>query len=229
VKIDGAVPAILSLLLAAGVYNATALGAAVEPQDQPTFRGGVDLVTAAIVRTEHEDLLSGIALIIVRGKENIPERLRPLPFATTEELKGGQEVIAIGFGLGQGDWAVIRANVASLDGHAAEIGTYRGGSAYFIAASFLQRLGYEVPMDVIDTFDTGLIDDDKISEIVRAHFKLTPKGIIETLDLRRPIYKKTAAFGHFGRTEPEFGWERTDKAEALRADAGVAAAATVKV
>jgi S-adenosylmethionine synthetase len=91
-------------------------------------------------------------------------------------------------------------------------------------------IGVAEPVSVlIDTFDTGLIDDDKISEIVRAHFKLTPKGIIETLDLRRPIYKKTAAFGHFGRTEPEFGWERTDKAEALRADAGVGAAATVKV
>ena len=73
-------------------------------------------VTAAIVRTEGDDLQSGIALLVVRGKENMPERLRPLPFATTDELKGGQEVIAIGFGLGQGDWAVIRANVASLDG-----------------------------------------------------------------------------------------------------------------
>jgi S-adenosylmethionine synthetase len=103
-----------------------------------------------------------------------------------------------------------------------------------LASRCMVQLAYAIgvaePVSVlIDTFDTGLIDDDKISEIVRAHFKLTPKGIIETLDLRRPIYKKTAAFGHFGRTEPEFGWERTDKAEALRADAGVAAAATVKV
>ena len=57
--------------------------------------------------------------------------------------------------------------------------------------------------------------DEKISELVRAHFKLTPRGIIESLDLRRPIYKKTAAFGHFGRTEPEFTWEKTDKAAAL--------------
>jgi S-adenosylmethionine synthetase len=90
-------------------------------------------------------------------------------------------------------------------------------------------IGVAEPVSVlIDTFNTGLIDDDKISEIVRAHFKLTPKAIIETLDLRRPIYKKTAAFGHFGRTEPEFGWERTDKAEAIRSDAGVGAAATVK-
>jgi S-adenosylmethionine synthetase len=91
-------------------------------------------------------------------------------------------------------------------------------------------IGVAEPVSVlIDTFDTGLIDDNKISEIVRAHFKLTPKGIIETLDLRRPIYKKTAAFGHFGRTEPEFGWERTDKADAIRSDAGVTAAAAVKV
>jgi len=83
-------------------------------------------------------------------------------------------------------------------------------------------IGVAEPVSVlIDTFDTGLVDDEKISEIVRAQFKLTPRGIIETLDLRRPIYKKTAAFGHFGRTEPEFTWERTDKAKALKSDAGI--------
>jgi S-adenosylmethionine synthetase len=83
-------------------------------------------------------------------------------------------------------------------------------------------IGVAEPVSVlIDTFDTGLVDDEKISEIVRAQFKLTPRGIIETLDLRRPIYKKTAAFGHFGRSEPEFTWERTDKAKALKSDAGI--------
>jgi S-adenosylmethionine synthetase len=83
-------------------------------------------------------------------------------------------------------------------------------------------IGVAEPVSVlIDTFDTGHVPDDKIAEIVRAHFKLTPRGIIEALNLRRPIYKKTAAFGHFGRTEPEFTWERTDKVNALRADAGV--------
>jgi S-adenosylmethionine synthetase len=83
-------------------------------------------------------------------------------------------------------------------------------------------IGVAEPVSVyIDTYGTGTVTDDKISELVRSHFKLTPRGIIETLDLRRPIYKKTAAFGHFGRTEPEFTWERTDKANALRADAGV--------
>jgi len=83
-------------------------------------------------------------------------------------------------------------------------------------------IGVAEPVSVlVDTFDTGLIDDEKISEIVRGQFKLTPRGIIETLDLRRPIYKKTAAFGHFGRTEPEFTWERTDQAKAIKAAAGV--------
>ena len=81
-------------------------------------------------------------------------------------------------------------------------------------------IGVAEPVSVlVDTYGTGQIDDEKIGELVRSHFKLTPRGIIETLDLRRPIYRKTAAFGHFGRTEPEFTWERTDKANALRADA----------
>jgi S-adenosylmethionine synthetase len=85
-------------------------------------------------------------------------------------------------------------------------------------------IGVAEPVSVlIDTHSTGVIPEEKISEIVRANFKLTPRGIIETLDLRRPIYKKTAAFGHFGRTEPEFTWERTDKAAAIRADAGIGA------
>ena len=81
-------------------------------------------------------------------------------------------------------------------------------------------IGVAEPVSVlIDTFGTGQISDEKISDIVRGHFNLTPRGIIETLNLRRPIYRKTAAFGHFGRTEPDFTWERTDKANALRSEA----------
>ncbi len=82
-------------------------------------------------------------------------------------------------------------------------------------------IGVAEPVSVlIDTDNTAQIPEDRLSDLVRANFKLTPRGIIESLDLRRPIYKKTAAFGHFGRTEPEFTWERTDKANALRAEAG---------
>ena len=95
-----------------------------------------------------------------------------------------------------------------------------------LAEKCLVQLAYAIgvaePVSVlIDTSDTGKVSDERLSELVRAHFKLTPKGIIDSLDLRRPIYRKTAAFGHFGRTEPEFTWERTDKASALKADAGV--------
>ncbi|HHZ83925.1 MAG TPA: methionine adenosyltransferase [Acidobacteria bacterium] len=83
-------------------------------------------------------------------------------------------------------------------------------------------IGLADPVSVlVETFGTGRVDDNKISDLIRSHFALTPKGIIETLNLRRPIYKQTAAFGHFGRTEPDFTWEWTDMAEALKADAGL--------
>lgn len=74
---------------------------------------------------------------------------------------------------------------------------------------------------MVNTFGTGKIEDSAITKLVSAHFDLRPKGIVQMLDLLRPIYAKTAAYGHFGREEPEFSWERTDKAEALKAAAGV--------
>ena len=93
-----------------------------------------------------------------------------------------------------------------------------------LADRALVQLAYAIgvadPVSVmVHTEGTGRIPEDQITELVRAHFKLTPRGIIEDLNLRRPIYKKTAAFGHFGRSESEFTWERTDKAAALRAAA----------
>src|SRR5690349_11267123 len=78
-------------------------------------------------------------------------------------------------------------------------------------------IGVAEPVSVlVDSHGTGTIDDDRISQIVKDNFQLTPKSIIEQLDLRRPIYKATARFGHFGRVNDEFSWEKTDKAEALR-------------
>jgi S-adenosylmethionine synthetase len=95
-----------------------------------------------------------------------------------------------------------------------------------IAERALVQLAYAIgvadPVSVmVHTEGTGRIPEEAITELVREHFKLTPRGIMEELDLRRPIYKKTAAFGHFGRTEPEFTWERTDKAAALKSGAGL--------
>jgi S-adenosylmethionine synthetase len=84
-------------------------------------------------------------------------------------------------------------------------------------------IGVAEPVSVmVNTFGTGAIPDAKFTELVRANFKLTPRAIIDTLRLRRPIYRKTAAFGHFGRTEDTFSWEVTDKAAALKDQAGVA-------
>ncbi len=83
-------------------------------------------------------------------------------------------------------------------------------------------IGVAKPVSVmVETFGTGKIDDTKIEALVNRHFDLRPKAIIQSLDLLRPIYRNTAAYGHFGRTEPDFSWERTDKADALKADAGI--------
>jgi len=87
-------------------------------------------------------------------------------------------------------------------------------------------IGVAEPVSVlIDTFGTAKVDEQKISELVRKNFQLTPKGIIESLNLRRPIYRKTAAYGHFGRNEPDFTWEATNKAALLREQAGLSAVA----
>jgi S-adenosylmethionine synthetase len=74
---------------------------------------------------------------------------------------------------------------------------------------------------MVETFGTGKISDDRIEALIQEHFDLRPKAIVQQLDLLKPIYRNTAAYGHFGRTEPGFTWEVTDKAEALKAAAGI--------
>ncbi len=88
-------------------------------------------------------------------------------------------------------------------------------------------IGVAEPVSVlVDTFGTGKVENKKLEDLVRKNFQLTPKGIIDSLDLRRPIYKKTAAYGHFGRDDKDFTWEATNKAAALREQAGVAVTAS---
>jgi S-adenosylmethionine synthetase len=102
------------------------------------------------------------------------------------------------------------------------------GIADEVEVQLAYAIGVADPVSIyVDTFGTGKIEQSKLVDLVREHFQMTPRGIIESLQLRRPIFKKTAAYGHFGRTEPEFTWERTDKAEALRAAAGIDAAVAV--
>jgi S-adenosylmethionine synthetase len=87
-------------------------------------------------------------------------------------------------------------------------------------------IGVAEPVSVmVDTFGTAAIPEEKITELVRQNFSLTPKAIIETLNLRRPVYRPTAAFGHFGRSGEGFTWEKTDRADALRKAAGLGAPA----
>ena len=117
---------------------------------------------------------------------------------------------------------------SKVDRSAAYAGRYVAKN--IVAAGLAERcqiqisyaIGIAKPTSVmVTTFGTGKISDEKIAELVREHFDLRPKGIVQMLDLLRPIYQKTAAYGHFGREEPEFTWERTDKAAALRASAGL--------
>jgi S-adenosylmethionine synthetase len=90
-------------------------------------------------------------------------------------------------------------------------------------------IGVAEPVSVMaETFGTAAVSEEKITALIREYFSLTPKGIIEALDLRRPIYKDTAAYGHFGRSGPGFTWERTDRADALRKAAGLGATAPVE-
>jgi S-adenosylmethionine synthetase len=96
------------------------------------------------------------------------------------------------------------------------------GLADRVEIQLAYAIGVADPVSVaVDTFGTGKIEQEKISQLVRENFQLTPRGIIESLNLRRPIYRKTASYGHFGRNEPEFSWEQTDKADKLRQQAGL--------
>jgi len=117
---------------------------------------------------------------------------------------------------------------SKVDRSAAYAGRYvaknivAGGLAGRCEIQVSYAIGVAEPTSIsVETFGTGKIDENRIAELVRAHFDLRPHSLIHMLDLVRPVYRKTAAYGHFGRELPEFTWERTDKAEALREAAGI--------
>lgn len=96
------------------------------------------------------------------------------------------------------------------------------GVADKLEVQLAYAIGIPYPVSImVDTFNTNKISEDKIKDLIQAHFELHPKKMIESLNLLRPIYRKTAAYGHFGRTEDEFTWEKTDRADSLRRDAGL--------
>lgn len=141
----------------------------------------------------------------------------------------GRKIIVDTYGgsANHGGGAFSGKDPSKVDRSAAYAGRYVAKN--IVAAGLAERcqiqisyaIGIAKPTSVmVTTFGTGKISDEKIAELVREHFDLRPKGIVQMLDLLRPIYQKTAAYGHFGREEPEFTWERTDKVAALRASAG---------
>jgi len=144
-------------------------------------------------------------------------------------LTGRKIIVDTYGGMGRhGGGAFSGKDPSKVDRSAAYAGRYVAKN--IVAAGLADRceiqvsyaIGVAEPTSIsVDTFGTGRIDDDRIAEIVADTFDLRPYGIVKMLDLIQPIYRKTAAYGHFGREEPEFTWERTDKAEALRAAAGL--------
>ena len=127
-----------------------------------------------------------------------------------------------------GGGAFSRKDPSKVDRSAAYAGRYvaknivAAGLASKCQIQISYAIGIAKPTSVmVTTFGTGKVSDEKIEQLVREHFDLRPKGIVQMLNLLRPIYRKSAAYGHFGRDEPEFSWERTDKAAALKAAAGL--------
>jgi S-adenosylmethionine synthetase len=144
-------------------------------------------------------------------------------------LTGRKIIVDTYGGMGRhGGGAFSGKDATKVDRSAAYMARYIAKN--IVAAGLAERcevqlayaIGVADPVSIlVDTFGTAKIEETKISDLVRANFQVTPKGIIESLKLRRPIYKKTAAYGHFGRDDKDFTWEATDKAAALREQAGL--------
>ena len=164
----------------------------------------------------------------------MPPSLYPQPFAPAGLPRSGHA----GAGAVPADLPHVRGShgggafsgkdPSKVDRSAAYMGRYvaknivAAGLAAKAQVQVAYAIGISQPVSVsVETYGTGVIPDDKISALVLQHFDMRPKAIIQNLNLLRPIYKQTAAYGHFGREYDDFTWERTDMAEILKADAGI--------
>jgi S-adenosylmethionine synthetase len=147
-------------------------------------------------------------------------------------LTGRKIIVDTYGGMGRhGGGAFSGKDATKVDRSAAYMARYiaknivAAGLADRVEVQLAYAIGVAEPVSVlVDTFGTGTVSREVLGDLVRKNFSLTPKGIIESLNLRRPIYQKTAAYGHFGRTDPDFTWEKTDKADALKEGAKAAQA-----
>jgi S-adenosylmethionine synthetase len=182
-------------------------------------------VDAVVISTQHAETVGNDEL-----RRDILKNV--IPMGDTG-LTGRKIIVDTYGGMGRhGGGAFSGKDPTKVDRSAAYVARYIAKN--IVAAGLADRcevqlayaIGVAEPVSVlVDTFGTGKINEVELQKLIRANFSLTPKGIIESLDLRRPIYKKTAAYGHFGRKEKDFSWEATDKAEVLRAAAKTAVAA----
>ncbi len=205
-------------------------------------------VDSVVISTQHaetvdndtirEEILKQVIQVAVPAKfldENTKYHINPTgrfvvggPMGDTG-LTGRKIIVDTYGGMGRhGGGAFSGKDATKVDRSACYMARYIAKN--IVAAGLAERcevqlayaIGVADPVSVlVDTFGTGKIAEDKIEQIVRETFQLTPKGIIETLKLRRPIYRKTAAYGHFGRKDADFTWEATDKAAAIKEKAGV--------
>ena len=210
--------------------------------------GKVARIDAVVISTQHadsistEELRADIMKYVIKAvlpaewlDENTKYHINPTgrfviggPMGDTG-LTGRKIIVDTYGGAGRhGGGAFSGKDPTKVDRSAAYMARYiaknivAAGLAHKAEVQLAYAIGVAEPVSVlVDTFGTGKVADAKLTELVRKNFSLTPKGIIESLDLRRPIYQKTAAYGHFGRTEAEFTWEATDKAAALKQQAGL--------
>ncbi|WP_420238915.1 methionine adenosyltransferase [Telmatobacter bradus] len=210
--------------------------------------GKVARIDAVVISTQHADSISTEALradilkYVIQAvlpaewlDENTKYHINPTgrfviggPMGDTG-LTGRKIIVDTYGGAGRhGGGAFSGKDPTKVDRSAAYMARYiaknivAAGLAHKAEVQLAYAIGVVEPVSVlVDTFGTGKVADDKLTELVRKNFSLTPKGIIESLNLRRPIYQKTAAYGHFGRTEAEFTWEATDKAATLKQQAGL--------
>ncbi len=210
--------------------------------------GKVKRVDAVVVSTQHsesigkdelrEDILKHVIQAVIPAHlldEDTKYHINPTgrfviggPMGDSG-LTGRKIIVDTYGGMGRhGGGAFSGKDPTKVDRSAAYIARYIAKNV--VAAGLADRcevqlayaIGVAEPVSVlVETFGTEKVDPSIIPDLIRANFKLTPRGIIESLNLRRPIYRKTAAYGHFGRTDPDFTWEATDKASKLAADAGL--------
>ena len=222
-----------------------------DAKSQVTIRyvdGRPDSIDTVVLSTQHspdislEDLREATVELIIKPvlpQELIKGDIKYLVNPTGRFVVGGPQgdcgltgrkiiVDTYGGAAPHGGGAFSGKDPSKVDRSAAYAGRYVAKNivAAGLAARCLVQISYAIgvaePTSVmIDTFGTGRISNETLTELVKKHFDLRPKGIVNMLDLLRPIYQKTAAYGHFGRDEPEFTWESTDRAALLRGDAGL--------